>query len=162
MKRLFVSILPFIFTSVSSAQGSWNIGYIPVDRLHKDHIGKIIRIDFKTLNLIRETSKTRNIRDFVGTRDTATLFIDSTEIKVAERRKIYPDHGSYDDQFLDCLNCNGLIFQIYDAEIVEIGEHSILFKLEIETQEKTSKKPNKFSKLVWIDKAGLDGMMYKL
>jgi len=150
-------------TLSSSAQGSWNIGYVPVDSIDKAHVGHSFKIDFKTPDIETKSPAVRTIRSYVGFRDTGYIFMDTTLVKVLERRKIYVDHGSYNEQYLECPNYSkGFTLRIYDAEILEIDNHSILFRLETELNKNGSGKADKSSKVVRIEKAKLDGVMYKL
>lgn len=158
MLRLICSILLILPVLSSSAQGSWNIGYISIDTLNKRHIGRTVRIDFKTPKIKKEPAAKRHIRSYVGTRDTGVIELDAALMSVTEKRRIYPDHGNYDDQFLECLDCKGSSFRIYDAEILEVDEQSILFRIVTVLVG----KKDKHSKLIWIERDKLDGVLYKL
>src|SRR5690349_3142018 len=99
MLRL-ISLVTLIFLALSShAQGSWDIGYIPIDSVSDRHIGREVKIDFKT-RIADGKSLARHMRSYIETRDTALITVDTVLLRVMERRKINVDHGSYDDQFL--------------------------------------------------------------
>lgn len=161
MFKLFCSTFLLLLTILCNAQGSWNIGYIQVDSINKNHIGQVVRIDFKSSNPRTIPDGQRDIRSYVGTRDTGMLTIDKTVFKLAERRKIYVDHGSYSDQYLECINCNQGSFFIYDAKIVDVDEQSIQFQLDVETKN-TDQSIKKETKTLRISRGHLDGVMYKL
>jgi hypothetical protein len=162
MLRL-ICLIPLIFLAIfSNAQGSWNIGYIPVDSINAGHIGRTVKIDFRTPVVDGKPPADRNIRSYVEIKDTVFMNIDSTLFHIAERRKIYVDHGSYRDQFLECINCQNLILRIYDAEILEVDQTTILFSFETEINRQSSEKPDKTLKTVRIERVKLDGVMYKL
>lgn len=47
MKHI-IFVVPFLLNSINgSAQGGWNIGYIPVDSIQSLHIGQSFQLDFK-------------------------------------------------------------------------------------------------------------------
>lgn len=160
MFRLVSLILCIGLTTFCNAQGSWDIGYIHVDSINETHIGRVVRIDFKSINSGTSPNGQLNIRSYVGTKDTSTLTIDTTLFVLAERRKIYVDHGSYSDQFLECISCKDGAMLIYDSKIIEVNKNSILFQLDIETTNRTDVK-RKETKFVGIDRSKLDGVMYK-
>lgn len=161
MLKLFSLSFFTLFATFCKAQGTWNIGYIQIDSLNKNHIGQVVRIDFKSLNAPINSEGQRHIRSYVGTKDIDTITIDKTLIVLAERRKIHIDHGDYNDQFLECTNCKNETILIYDAKILEINSKSILFQLDIETKKGYEVKQKEI-KLVTIDRKKLDGVMYKL
>jgi len=72
------------------------------------------------------------------------------------------NNGSYNDQYLECVNYKGLNIRLYDAEILDVDEQSILFKIELRLQVKGSVKPERIKKVVRIEIAMLDGLMYQL
>jgi hypothetical protein len=80
---------------------------------------------------------------------------------LAERRKIYVDHGGYSDQYLECINCKLETLFIYDATILGLDNQTIMFRFDIETK-RTGKTVIKETKTVRIDRNKLDGFMYKL
>lgn len=160
LKLLSLSFFVF-FTIFCKAQGIWNIGYIQIDSINKNHIGQVVRIDFKSFNPPINSDRRRHIRSYIGTKDIDTITIDKTLIVLAERRKIYVDHGNYNDKFLECINCKKETILIYDAKILEINSKSILFQLDIETKKGYEVKQKEI-KVVTIDRKKLDGVMYKL
>jgi len=148
-------------TMFCNAQGSWDIGYIKVDSIDRSHLGKVVRIDFKSNNAWTSPDGQRDIRSYVGTRDTGTLTIDTTLFVLAERRKIYVDHGGYSDQYLECINCKQESLFIYDTRIIDLDEQSIHFQLNIEIK-RTGQTLKKETRTVRIGRNKLDGVMYKL
>src|ERR1700741_2135732 len=124
LKLLNSTILVFL-AILCNAQGSWNIGYIKIDSINKNHSGLIVRIDFKSNNAWTSPGGQRHIRSYIGAKDTGTLTIDTTLFILAERRKIYVDHGSYTDQYLECINCKQEALFIYDATIIDLAEQTI-------------------------------------
>jgi hypothetical protein len=159
-KLLFLMFL-ILSTLSSKSQGGWNIGYIKIDSINKTHIGQKVKVDFKSVP--KEIPNTlRSIRSYVGTKDTGSITIDSTLLILLERRVIYVDHGSYDDQFLECLNCKDSTFSVMEAVIMDINQYSIIFNFEIQSSKQNPRKSYKFFKEVRVSKASLDGLMYKL
>jgi hypothetical protein len=157
-----LSFLFLIFLTVfSNAQGGWDIGYLKADSINRNHIGKIVRIDFKSTNSWTNPGGQGHIRSYIATKDTGTVTIDTTSFILAESRKIYADHGGYSDQYLECISCKQEILLIYDAKISDLDEHSIQFQLDIEIKE-TGQILRKETKTVCIDRKKLDGVMYKL
>lgn len=161
MLKLLGSTVLVSLAIFCKAQGSWDIGYIKVDSINMSHIGQIVRIDFKSTSAWTSTDGQRHIRSYVGTKDTGTIAIDKAFFKLAERRKIYVDHGLYAEQYLECINCKQESIFIYDATILELEELTISFQLDIETKRK-DKVVKKETKTVRINRNKLDGVMYKL
>ncbi len=143
------------------AQGAWDIGYLKVDSINRSHIGKSVRIDFKSTNAWIGSDGERDVRSYVGTKDTGTITIDTTLLILAERRKIYVDHGGYSDQFLECISCKHRSVVIYDAMILDLDDQGVTFQLNIETKRTYQAVVNE-TRTVRIDKSKLDGVMYKL
>lgn len=157
-----VSFILFLFLTIfCNAQGSWNIGYIKVDSISQKHVGQIVRVDFRSSNPSIRLDVQRGIRSYVGMKDTGILTIDTISYVLAERRKIYVDHGSYDDQYLECLNCKQQMLLIYDAKIIGVDEKSILFLLNIEFKSKDH-AIDKQNKIARIDRGILDGVILRL
>lgn len=157
-----VSFILFLFLSFfCKAQGSWNIGYIKVDSISQKHIGQVVRVDFRSSSPWNSLGVKKDIRAYVAMKDTGMLTIDTTVYILAERRKIYVDHGSYDDQYLECINCKQQVLLIYDAKITGVDEKSIIFLLYVEFKGKdgTIDKQNKSAR---IDRDLLDGVMLRL
>lgn len=144
-----------------NAQGGWNIGYLKVDSINKKHLGKIVRIDFKSTNAWTSPDGQRHIRSYVGTKDTGTITVDTNLLILAERRKIYVDHGGYSDQYLECINCKQESVLIYDATILDLDNQTILFQFDLE-KKRTGQTVIKETKTVPIDRKNLDGVIYKL
>ena len=157
-----VTLIFFIgFTILCNAQGSWDIGYIQVDSISKEHVGRVVRVDFKSNNPFISPDGNRYTRSYVGAKDTAELTIDTTLVILTERREIYVDHGDYSKQFLECINCENVSMKIFDAQILEVDHKSIIFQLDIEIVKDDKVKRNQ-TKIIKIDKNVLDGVMYKL
>jgi hypothetical protein len=161
MPKIVSYILFHFLTIFCNAQGSWNIGYIKVDSISQKHVGQIVRVDFRSSNPLNSLGLQRGIRSYVGFKDTGIITIDTTSYVLAERRKIYVDHGSYDDQFLECINCNEQMLLIYDAKIIGVDEKSILFLLNTESKSKDH-AIDKQNKIARIDRGILDGVMLRL
>ena len=158
--KLVSSLFLVFMTVFCHAQGSWDIGYIKMQSLNKSHIGKIVRIDFKSSNVSKSPNKQRYIRSYIGTKDTATVRIDTTFFILAEQREIYVDHGSYDDQYLKCINCKKEELFIYDAKIIDLDDVSIKFQVDVEVKI-TDQPIKKVKKSIRINRNKLDGIMYR-
>jgi hypothetical protein len=148
-------------TMFCKGQGGWNIGYLKVDSISKDHIGKRVRIDFKSSYAWTSPDRLRHIRSYVGTKDTGSITIDTTLLIIVERRKIYVDYGDYNDQYLECINCKHESVFIYDAIILDFDDQAIKFQFDIETK-RIDQTVTKDTKTVFIDRKQLDGVMYML
>jgi hypothetical protein len=157
--KLISATLLVLLTFIGHAQGGWNIGYLPVDSISKNHIGRVVRPDFKTKNPWLNAAGQRGIRSYVGTTDTGIVTIDTTTLMLAERRKIYADHGSYSEQYLECLNCENGAFLVYDAEIKDVDERSIELLLLVEVKE-PGKSKSRQTRTVRLLKEKLDGVMF--
>jgi hypothetical protein len=160
MRKLICIILVISLYQITFAQGSWNIGYLPVDSITRLHQVRMVKIDFRSF-VHNEHPGKRLVRSYVGTGDTGSLFIDTALLRFAEIRKIYIEHGSYSDQYLICLNPRYAGLRIDEAEIWEVAQQTIAFRMEIVSGDVGSVKAHKLSKLVLIKKADLDGVMYK-
>ena len=161
MIKLLICVFLVFLTTQCNAQGSWNIGYLEVDSISEAHVGKTVRLDFKSVNGWTGLKGPRHIRSYIETKDTASVTIDGTLYLLAERRKIYVDHGSYSDQYLECINCSQRTLFIYDAKIINVDTHFIQFQLDLEIKragQSTIKEPQ----IIRIDKSNLDGVMYRL
>lgn len=161
MLKLLSSTFLVFLTISCNAQGSWDIGYIKVDSINKNHLGLTVRVDFKSSNAWTSPDGQRHIRSYVGTKDTGTVTIDTTLFILAEQRKIYVDHGGYSDQYLECINCKQESLFIYDTRIVDLDEQSIQFQLDLEIK-KNGQTLKKETRTVRIHRNKLDGVMYKL
>lgn len=161
MPKLVSFIFFHFLTNFCIAQGSWNIGYIKVDSISNKHVGQKVRIDFRSSYALNSVDVHRGIRSYVGMKDTGIIIIDTSTFILAERRKIYVDHGSYDDQYLECVNCKQQILLIYDAKIIGVNEKIITFLLNIEFKSKDHVLDNQ-NKIAHIDRGKLDGVMLRL
>lgn len=161
MLKLLCSTILLFLSMFCNAQGGWNIGYLKVASIDKNHLGGTVRIDFKSANAWTSPDGQRHIRSYVGAKDTGTIAIDTTSLILAERRKMYADHGGYNDQYLECINCNQESVLIYDAIISDLDNETIVFQFDIETK-RTDQNVIKETKRVRIDRNKLDGVIYKL
>ncbi len=118
-------------------------------------------MDFRSNYPSRSGDNYRSVRSYVGTIDTGTITIDTMLAIFAERRKIYSDHGSYSDQFLECINCKSERVFVYDSKILKVDEREIRFELSFE-REDGSPKDFKEKKIITVDRRKLNGVMYKL
>lgn len=159
MLKLISSIFFVFLTICCNAQGSWDIGYLRVDTIGEKHIGRTVRLDFKSNNAWTNNDGSRGIRTYIGIKDTARIIIDTTSYILVERRKIYVDDGSYSDQYLECINCKSKVL-IFDATILEVDNTSILFNLEVETVN-NNQVTDKQVRTVRVDRSKLDGVMYR-
>ncbi len=147
-------------------QGSWNIGYIEVDSIETSHIGKSVKIDFRHHSSERNTSSKR-VRSYVTPEDTTTITLNERQLRVTEKRNIYVDHGSFDDQYLEILDDdNALVDRIYDTRLIEIEADKFKFLITVETYKiltkEREKKIDSKAMEVWINKGSLDGLMVKI
>ena len=107
------------------------------------------------------------MRHYVAPEATAYLLINNSKTVLTERRKIYVDHGSFNDQFLEIENYDKNISKrIYDTEIVQLEKDSIKVRVVIQYYKIQNEKIKEEleSEIVefWIDKDKLDGIMIKI
>jgi len=161
--KLILTLFAISSIAISSnAQGSWDMGYLEIDSIDSTDIGKSVKLDFKTEGL----DKPRSIRTYIAREDDGEIIVDGNTIKVFEKRKIYVDHGSFSDQFLE-LESSETDQQrvIYQSELLEIEPESLKFMIQIDTYKTTKKKRG--DKLgaekhfVWVDRDLLDGLIVK-
>ena len=161
IRKIFTSTFLLSLTIFCKAQGGWNIGYVKVDSISKNHLGLRVRIDFRSSGTWKSSGRKRHIRSYVGTKDTGTVRIDQNLLILAERRKIYADNGIYNDQYLECINCKKESLFIYDAKIVGVDKHSIQFQFDIKMTKADGTLKGE-QKNIRIDRNKLDGVMYEL
>jgi hypothetical protein len=165
MKKIFTLILIIYPVTHTLCQGGWDIGYLEIGSINVSHVGKSVKIDFKHNSV--QNGKAKWVRSYVIPEDSAIIKYEGKELIIIERREIYVDHGSFDDQYLEIMNRdNPNVERIYDAQLIEIQNEKLKFVLTIETFKKQSKvRSEKISTKtleVWIDKENLDGFMIKL
>ncbi|PQA96598.1 hypothetical protein SAMN05421796_101210 [Chryseobacterium piscicola] len=156
IKLSLIALLILSLNSLLFAQGGWNIGYLNIGDVTKDHVGKIFRIDFKS-NKLRE--KEPSIRSYFHTKDSNFLSIDSNTIEFIEVRKIYSDAGYYKDQFLVCKKCKAPL-RILDMLLLEITEETLIFVADFETQINDQNEKISFKKEIEIHKNELEGLIF--
>lgn len=163
MSRLIAILILVSLAFTASSQGNWNIGYIPIDSLQPSDTGRQVKIDFKHPGI---NTPPRQIRHFVEPKDTGQITLEGNSIDLIERRKIYVDHGSYKDQYLETPGySDNRILRIYDSEILEVKNDSILFRLYLEIyttrKNKIAGDPVRQTVTSRIGKNKLDGVMIK-
>lgn len=156
MKSILFTFLILSFNSFIFAQGGWNIGYLKVENISKNDIGKTFRIDFKS-DKIKE--KDPFIRSYFSTKDSNFLLIDNNKIKFIEERKIHVDSGYYNDQFLICKSCKAPL-RILDVVLLEIKPEKIVFLADFELSIDNKANTIKFKKEIEISKNELDGLIF--
>ena len=164
MKYLVITLFICFFGTHSYAQGSWNIAYVEIDALNASHLNAKVKLDFKHEWLVFKKPEKRSIRHFIVPEDTASLMINNVQTTLLERRSIYTDHGSFNDQFLEIENGNKKISQrIYDTELLQIEENRVKVQVVIQHYKMRGKtvKEELESEAVelWLDKSILDGVM---
>lgn len=83
-----------------------------------------------------------------------------------EKRVIYVDHGSFNDQFLEIENYDKNISKrIYETEIIQLERDSIKVRVVIQNyklaNEKIKEELESATVEFWLDKDKLDGIMIK-
>ncbi|WP_411811610.1 hypothetical protein ACLB9Y_17775 [Chryseobacterium scophthalmum] len=156
MKSILFTFLILSFNSFIFAQGGWNIGYLKVENINKNDIGKTFRIDFKS-DKIKE--KDPFIRSYFSTKDSNFLLIDNNKIKFIEERKINVDSGYYDNQFLICKSCKAPL-KILDMILLEIKIEKLVFLADFELDIDNKANTIKFKKEIEVSKNELDGLIF--
>lgn len=167
MNRALILILFSIISFNCFSQGSWNIDYIEVNSIDKSHIGKSLKVDFKHLWKEDFQSLPKSIRSFIIPQDTGSITFNGKRLNVIEVRKVYVDHGSFDDQYLELLsNSKNIVTRIYNSKLLEISSEKLKLIISLETFElkrgKIRRKIKTENQEVWIDRKHLDGFMIKL
>jgi hypothetical protein len=165
MKTMLLIILLGHVGSAAVCQGSWDIGYIEVDSIAATHIGESVKIDFKHFNA-RTKWTSKSVRSYVTPQDTAIILLNGAEIKVIEKRKIYVDHGSFDEQYLEIVGPDKLLMKrIYETKLIGSTSDSLKFLVTIDSDDRQSngRDVKIISTLneVWINRRSLDGVMRK-
>lgn len=93
-----IAVLIFLFLSWSScfSQGGWDIGYIAIDSVDQDEIGKDIKLDFRN-EYDTNTTVHRFLMRFIAQEDSVTIMLDGKKIELIESRNIHVDWGFYDE-----------------------------------------------------------------
>ena len=164
MKITLIALSILLISSKSFPQGSWDIGYIKIDSVQTSDIGRMVKLDFRHHWPDNHIPNSRWIRTFVTPEDTARLKTCDVETIIVERRKIYVDHGSFYDQYLELESENeNLSKRIYDTKLIAIEDRKLKFTLTVETFEmKKTKRGNKLKTEnceVWVDRKELDGLL---
>lgn len=151
---------------IALGQGGWDIGYVSIDSIDQQHIGKDIKLDFRAQS-DTATSVPRFLMGFIGKEDTAKISIDDRIVKLIEVRDIHVDWGFYDQQFLECRDYGrNMVLRVYHSVIENVKTDSLLVRLYMETSYKDrrgriSDTHNRFSESAWIRKEKLNGVMVK-
>ncbi|MBD8083136.1 hypothetical protein [Chryseobacterium caseinilyticum] len=158
MKIKFGLLLFFILSLNSnvSAQGGWDIGYLKIENITKDQIGRTFRIDFKS-NKLKE--KEPSIRSYFQTKDSNFMLIDGTKIEFVEVRKINVDSGYYEEQFLLCKKCKSPL-RILDMVLSEIKEETLIFIADFEMEINDKSDKINFKKEIEVHRNELEGLLF--
>jgi hypothetical protein len=153
------------YTSMFS-QGVWTIGYIPVDSLKNDFLGKEIRIDFKSSEVDILKDKI-NVRRLLSKKDTVSLKLNNQIVQFIENWNIYVDHGSITDQTLESVGGIGIKrMQIKEMFIEAINKTTLDIVVEIFfLEEKDISNPNKIrheKHNIVVDKSLLKGILFRI
>jgi len=168
MKNISFVILLLLSSNNCFSQGGWNIGYVPIDSINQDLIGRDIKLDFrKESNTTKTTLKP--LMNFIALEDAVTILLDGKKIELKEKRNIHLDWGFYDEQFLECLDFSkNKSMRIYHSLIEEQNEDSLLVRLYIEIYYKYKKRKgritpdNRYCISQWIPREKLMGVMIKI
>jgi len=160
-----------IFLSFSSnfcfSQGGWDIGYVSIDSIGQELIGRDVKLDFRKQSDITH-SVPGFLMGYIAIQDSVSLLLDGQEIVLIERRNIHADWGFYDEQFLECIDFSKSEFlRIYHSVIEKQNEDSLLVRLYLEIYHKYTKNKGQISPdrryciSQWIPKDKLKGVMIK-
>ncbi|WP_415376678.1 hypothetical protein [Patiriisocius sp. Uisw_017] len=167
MKNISLIIFLLLIGNYCFSQGGWNIGYVSIDSISQNLIGRDVKLDFR-----KESDTTNSIpsflMNFIAIEDSTSLLLDGEEIVLTEKRNIHSDWGFYDEQFLECIDFNkSESLRIYHSVIEEQNEDSLLVRLYIEIYYKYTKRKERISPdrryciSQWIPKDKLNGVMIK-
>lgn len=167
MKNYLMIVFLISLSSPIFSQGGWNIGYIDIDSIDNEDIGRIVKVDFvhdwqgEIKPLEKRAIYFLNIKKH---RDTCQVNFGDKEIKFVENRVIYCDWVMFQDQFIESTNDNqNKVTRLYESVISEIRDNKIKFTFLV--KEFSTNKRNRLSerscylKSIWIEKKLLDGVM---
>jgi hypothetical protein len=164
----FHKVIPLVcLTLVSTflfSQSAWDIGYMRVDAISHNDIGREVKIDF---NQNQKPDQLQTFRYFLSRPDTTSLMIGGSAIKLIEQRKIYVDWGLYREQYLRSFDevMPGTELLITNSVIKEVTQDSILFKSAIELHTAHPRQDeiveHRFCD-IWIERNKLSGLIYKI
>lgn len=166
--RHFLIILITWFSGITCySQGAWNIGYVEIDSLDTRYLNTPIKLDFKHHWRKIKKPEQRSIRHYVTPEDTAYLLINNEKVTAIERRVIYVDHGSFNEQFLKIENHDKNVSRgIYDTEILQLEDNRIRVRALIRSYKVRNGKLKEVleSETVefWVEKDKLDGVMIRI
>lgn len=166
MKNTFLTVLITFIAFTAFAQGSWDIGYIEIDSIQISDVGRTVKLDFRHTWPGQVEPALKSVRKYVSPEDTSQIILDGKKVDVIEKRKIYVDHGAFDDQYLALESEDpNLSLRIYDTILLEIEKDRFKFYIVIETfrnrQEKPGEKIKTETSEIWIDKKDLDGLIVR-
>ena len=166
MKNVLLTIIVAFGEFTAFAQGSWDIGYIEVDSIPISDVGRAVKLDFKHIWAEQGEPRSKLIRNYVTPEDTNQIIVDGNKVNLIEKRKIYVDHGSFRDQYLELESKDpNLSIRIYDSVLQGIEKDKLKFSIVIETfevkKEKLGKKVKTETFEIWVDKKDLNGLMVK-
>jgi len=167
MNNLSLIFFLVLISNYSFSQGGWNIGYISIDSIGQDLIGRDVKLDFR-----KESDANKSIPNylmrFIAQEDSATLVLDGKKIKLKEKRNIHLDWGFYDEQFLECVNfTKSSSLRIYHSVLEGLNEDAVLVRFYIEIYYKHKNRKEQISPdkryciSEWLPKDILNGVMIK-
>ena len=166
MKNVLLTLIITFVEFTACAQGSWDIGYIEVDSIRISDVGRAVKLDFKHIWAEQGEPRSKSIRKYVTPEDTNQIIVDGNKVNLIEKRKIYVDHGSFNDQYLELESEDpNVSVRIYSSVLQGIEKDKLKFSVVIETfevkKEKLGKKVKTETFEIWVDKKDLDGLMVK-
>lgn len=162
-KRCYLVLFGFFISLMGQAQGSWNMGYIQIDSIGWQHIGKTVRLDFNRTGS-RVSQQRGTIRTYFLSQDTGMLIIDGKSLPFVEVRKIYPDHGEYNKQYLKLLEgIENTIEAIWDVKLIAVLLDSLQVEADVQLKRNDYRgRAETQHKTFWVDRKQLDGLIIKL
>lgn len=123
--QIYIVILLFYCLPIYS-QGSWNIGYIGIDEVDNELLGKTVSLDLTNKTSLIPSSSKIAIRRILNRIDTCEIEIDGSSYQFLERRSIYVDHGAFNDQYLESIPGDSKqVIRIYAGKIINISDNKI-------------------------------------
>ena len=167
MNRSFkISILTIILgfnANNSVAQSAWDIAYIEIDSITQADVGRIVQLDFRKTIAKPET---RHWRRYIERSDTGVVNINGVNVHFREVRKIYPDWGLLDEQYLESRDDvkPGTKLRIISSTLKEVNKDSIRINADVESRKKQKRNSIVVERQqydIWIERQTLSGLMCK-
>lgn len=162
-KTSLVTILICLhFNVICFSQGGWDLGYIPIDSIEEDWVGKEVKLDFKasSSDVISNDIKAINIRYLLAKNDTIKLNVNDIEKTYVENWNLHVDQGFLNDQNLMAVKSDFMINEIF---LESMNDSLITVKMHFYKSKrcKSKKSSLKDTKSISIDRTIIKGVLFR-